>query len=153
MCFNFFISKINKKVLTAKYIRGMYYLHKPMSLRPKINLFHKNYSTHMMNIKVNLWDSCKRISLKKGQPKIDYNKVFKAGKEKISKDFSLFEIVQTINKLKASVGVLVGEKKELFTEIEKNYYRDSQIFINEEDHKEFLDQKTQFEKFIEMDHR
>ena len=65
MYFGYFITKINKKILAAKYIRGMYFLHKPMNLRPKINLFHKNYSMNIMNIKINLWDSCKRISLRK----------------------------------------------------------------------------------------
>jgi hypothetical protein len=144
MYFGYFISKINKKILTAKYIRGMYFLHKPINLRPKIDIIHKNYSMNIMNIKINLWDSCKRISLRKGRinKEIDKKHVYEAGKQKISKDFSLFNIVQTISKLKASVGALVGENKSLFIEIEKNFFRDSMIFINDEDHQEHIANKT-----------
>ena len=75
----------------------------------------------MMNIKVNLWDSCIKRPLKGKQTEIDYKHVFDIGIEKISKDIGLFNIIQTLNKLKATVGVLVGENTNLFTEIEKNY--------------------------------
>jgi hypothetical protein len=75
---------------------------------------------------------------------IDQNHVFKIGKEKISKDVCLFNLVSTLNKLKASVGVLVGANNHLFHEIEKTYFEDCTIFMNEEDKNKYDETKTMF---------
>ena len=40
----------------------------------------------------------------------------------ISNDVNLINIVSTINKLKASVSVIIGDDKELFKKIEQKYF-------------------------------
>lgn len=62
-------------------------------------------------------------------------------------------MLQTIQKLKAAVSILVSEKKELMTRIQKDYFNHQTIFLNERDFIKFRTSKNEFMQFLERDER
>ena len=59
----------------------------------------------------------------------------------------------TLQKLKASLSVLVGTDKDLIQKIERLYFNNSTIYVDEESNKRFQKEKTLFMQFMEGDQR
>ena len=52
------------------------------------------------------------------------------GVEKLGKDLSLFNILQSISKLKATVYVLVGEREKLVDQIKGKYFDENTLNVS-----------------------
>ena len=57
---------------------------------------------------------------------------------------NIFNILQTLLKLKATVTVLVGEQADIIERIQGVYFDNSTLFLDEEESKQYLDSKTKF---------
>ena len=66
---------------------------------------------------------------------------------------SLFNVFQSITKLKATVNVLVNEREDLINQIKGQYYKDNTLYFDEDDKNLYDSQKSSFQKFMEHDLR
>ena len=57
---------------------------------------------------------------------------------------NIFNILQTLLKLKATVTVLVGDQADIIERIQKVYFDNSTLFLDEEDAEKFKESKSEF---------
>lgn len=64
VCFSFLGWYINAQVIRAKFIRSMYFLEKPDSMRPAFNIMlgskSYNFSDSLTTMKVTIWNKCSK---------------------------------------------------------------------------------------------
>lgn len=63
---------------------------------------------------------------------LDKKKIFAIGAEKAKRDLSYTNILQTLFKLKAAVTMLVGDREDMIYEIERIYFEQSTISLDQE---------------------
>jgi hypothetical protein len=66
----------------------------------------------------------------------------------------MFNILQTLAKLKSAVSVIIDhDKHNLMPQIQKIYYKTATVFLDDRDKEKFDDTKGEFLKFLERDQR
>ena len=70
--------------------------------------------------------------------------VYHVGAKKVSQDVNIFNILQTLLKLKATVTVLVSNQADIIERIQKVYFDNSTLFLDEEDAENFKESKSEF---------
>ena len=73
---------------------------------------------------------------------MDKKQIYEVGAQKVSEDLDIFNILQTLLKLKATVTVLVGEHAEMINRIQHVYYNNSTLFLDEADSEKYKESKT-----------
>jgi len=66
---------------------------------------------------------------------------------------NLFTILQTIQKLKAGMSVLIGKDADKMKEVVNLYFQNATIYGSIEAQKKFDDSKNDFMRFLERDER
>ena len=151
----------NRRALKAKFIRNMYFIKKKKSSETNDDPSgaHKDllttFALTITTIHVKLyhqfcWRFCSKV---KKQPWVNQKDVFEEGAKRLSQDLSLFNVFQSISKLKATVNVLVDEREDMLRQIKGQYYKDNTLYFDEDEKKEYNDHKSSFQKFMEHDLR
>ena len=122
---------INKQIIIAKFIRSLFYVYKDeeeiLKRKEHVENVEDNDIDDLKCIKFSFRDkfySCRRKS--------DKQKIFKRGKEMVENEMNMFTMLQTMQKLKAAVTILVGPNIGLKKEIQKLYLQKQTIDINDQ---------------------
>ncbi len=73
------------------------------------------------------------------------------GTARLGQELSLFNILQSISKLKSTVYVLVEEREYLVDKIKEMYFEENILHLEPEDIAHHQDIKTPFQRFMEDD--
>ena len=122
-----------------------------LSIRKQSTSFFTHDLTTIHTKMINLLWFCR--SKNKMQPGVDQNVVFQKGQAKLSNDLSIFNILQTIQKLKATAYVLVGDDQKNMNKIKEKYFEDNILFLDDDDQEAYDESKSQFQRFFEKDQR
>ena len=68
-------------------------------------------------------------------------------------EMNLFTILQTIQKLKAGVSVLIKNDHKLIEEAREMYLKNSRIYMDPKEEEEFGNKRFDFLKFLERDEK
>ena len=105
----------------------MYFVPKPKQLRrTKTKLscddHDDNLTEGIINIKVDFFNKWFRHS-RAGEQYYDKKEMFQKAEKRVKEDMSIFNIIQTISKLKVSVAELVGRDKDIIKDIKHTYLK------------------------------
>lgn len=156
---------INTKIIRAKFVRSLYFMEKEnqenLEKHIHINQDH-NFETVLEkvdNIKFNwkdkfflLYNLFTQRKLKK-QKRTRMQDIYKQGWKMVSSEMNLFNMIQTLQKLKAATSILIGDDRKKMDTIQKLYLMNSTIYCNKEHKKDFENSKNEFMKFLERDER
>ena len=66
----------------------------------------------------------------------------------------MFRMIQTIQKMRASLTVLVEHQpRHVMTKIHNIYLKNARLYTDDEEEKEIINQQTEFQKFLERDEK
>ena len=137
---------INLQFIMGKFIRNIYFLEMPEKKR--LGIFKQIFTrTKVITIKFNWWikmlearefihipfNMCRRKKSQKDIVKISRTKkdfqelVFIKGREMAMNEMNIYTIIQTLQKLKAGLSVLVNDDKEILQKIHKLYVKNAII--------------------------
>ena len=68
-------------------------------------------------------------------------------------ELNILTILSTIKKMKATLSEIIGDDSELIFNIKQSYFNSQSIYLNEFQEQEYIDSKTEFQKFMEFDDR
>jgi len=80
--------------------------------------------------------------------------IYKEGEKKLHNELNVLTILQTIQKLKASLSVLIKDEDiTTLNDIKNVYLMNASIFMDEDEKREHEESKNEFTRFIERDDR
>ena len=88
-------SWINDKTIIAKYIRSLYFIHKPKRLK-KLFLHGHEKINNLMIIKTRFYNSFWRKANSEQNEDIDQMELFDQGQEKVEAELCIFNILSTL---------------------------------------------------------
>lgn len=134
--FGVFALWINEKTIVAKYIRSLYFIGKPEELKRKLYAGSGDGGYQAINdimiIKSRFYNSFWRKANSEQDKEIDQKELFCKGEEKVQEELCIFNILSTLQKLRAAVSVLVDRSdcKSCVNDILDLYYKNATIFFD-----------------------
>ena len=88
------------------------------------------------------------------QKKSEEEIIYEKGSEKLHHELNVLTFLQTIQKMKATLSVLINDEDEfLIHEIKHTYYGNQSIYTKDYQEKDWIENKNEFQKFMDRDDR
>lgn len=162
---------INQRIMMAKLIRTMFYIQNPnvkLSINSTVSDVNVNLEQdeidHLLNklksikfkffqiVKVRIRKTC-RCSKIKEDKKTEEEVIYDKGTSKLKNELNILSILQTIQKMKATLSVIIKDDDKLIFDIKQRYFNNQSIYINDFQEHQWLSQKTEYQKFLDRDDR
>ena len=77
--------------------------------------------------------------------------LYAKGEAMIQNEMNIFNLLQTIQKMKAAMSILIGEDTLKLRQINHLYMAQMKIYVNKDEEEAFKASKNKFMKFLEKD--
>ena len=80
-------------------------------------------------------------------------RAFMKGKRKFQEEFNIFNMIKTIQKIKAALSLVIEQNHVDIQDIKENYFDMCEIIVNEKEENLKLDKKSESMKFFDRDYK